>query len=151
MTGIGRAVGMKPGEGHTFHIGGDEITLKASKVNDADAFSLIEYSGAAQPGPPPHVHRAFEELWYILEGEVDMNIGGQVTRAGAGSVFLVPRGTPHTFQVVGPSRARWIGVFSPGRYVQLLEELGKIIPRDGPPDPSKIVALFAKYDTEIVQ
>jgi len=150
MTAVGRAVTVLPGDGHKFHIGGDEITLKAARINDSDPFSLIEYVGSAQPGPPPHVHKAFDELWYILDGEVDMNIAGTVTRARSGSVFVVPRGTAHTFQVVGPSPARWIGIFSPGRYVELLEELGKIIPRDGPPDPAKIVALFARYDTEIV-
>ena len=144
------AIGLKSGEGHKFQIGGDEITLKAARINAADAFSLIEYVGAPQPGPPPHVHRAFDELWYILEGEVDMTVGGRVLRAQAGSVYVVPRGTAHTFQVVGPSRARWIGIFSPGRYVELLEELGKIVPRDGPPDPAQIAKLFAKYDTEIV-
>ena len=42
------------------------------------------------------------------------------------------------------------GIFSPGRYMRLLEELGELIPPDGPPDLAAVEALFARYDTEIV-
>jgi hypothetical protein len=50
--------------------------------------------------------------------------------------------------VVSP--ARWIGIFSPGRYVGLIEELGRLLPADGPPDDQAILALFKKYDSDIV-
>jgi hypothetical protein len=34
--------------------------------------------------------------------------------------------------------------------MRLLEELGELIPLDGPPDLAAVEALFARYDTEIV-
>jgi hypothetical protein len=46
--------------------------------------------------------------------------------------------------------ARWIGIFAPGRYEQLVEELGAILPHNAPPDETAVTALFAKWDTEIV-
>ena len=149
MSGFGRVVALAPGEGTPFRIGHDEVTLKVDSVNADDGFSFIEYAGTAQPGPPPHVHRTFEECWFILEGQVDFTVNGTMTRGRVGSFLLVPRGATHSFQVVGPAPARWIGVFSPGKYVHLLEELGELVPADGPPDGARVAALFARYDTEM--
>jgi quercetin dioxygenase-like cupin family protein len=151
MSSYGKAVVLGPGEGHEFTIGADRVLTKGMTEHDGDGFSVVEYHGAANnPGPPPHVHRTSEECWFILDGQVDFTVEGQVVRGQAGSFFLVPRGIAHTFQVVGSTPARWIGIFSPARYVGLIEELGQLIPLDGPPDLAKVVALFARYDTEIV-
>jgi quercetin dioxygenase-like cupin family protein len=151
MSGIGRAITLAPGEGRAFTIGRDRVWMKGSSAGYDDGFSVVEYLGADQPGPPPHVHRTFEECWFILDGEVDFTVAGRVTRGRAGSFFLVPRGVTHTFQVVAPGPARWIGIFSPARYVRLIEELGALIPADGPPDAAKIAALFAAYETDLVE
>lgn len=151
MSGYGDAVVLGPGEGDEFTIGLDRVLVKGATGHSGDGFSVVEYHGASQPGPPPHVHRTFEECWFILDGEVDFTLDGDVTRGRTGSFFLVPRGHPHTFQVVGGSGARWVGIFSPGRYMELIRELGKLIPNNGPPDPQAVVALFARYDTDIVE
>jgi quercetin dioxygenase-like cupin family protein len=151
MSGYGKAVALGPGEGDEFTIGVDRVLVKGATAHSGDGFSVVEYHGANQPGPPAHVHRTFEECWFLLDGEVDFTMDGEVVRGRAGSFFLVPRGTAHTFQVVGDRPARWVGIFSPGRYMELIRELGKLIPIDGPPDPAAVAALFARYDTDIVQ
>ena len=112
---------------------------------------MIEYEATpGEPGPPPHVHRTFEEAWYILEGEVVFVANGSEEHAGPGTYVYVPRGTPHAFRVAGANRARWIGVFSPGRYVALLEELGMLLRPGAAPDLEAVARLFAKYDSAIV-
>lgn len=45
---------------------------------------------------------------------------------------------------------RWLGILAPGRYLRMLEDLGAIMPSDGPPDVTKVLELFARYDTEVV-
>lgn len=42
------------------------------------------------------------------------------------------------------------GGLSPARYVGLIEELGGLIPTDGPPDQDALLALFKRYDSAIV-
>jgi hypothetical protein len=112
---------------------------------------VIEYVGAAGiPGPPPHVHRSFEEAWFILEGTVNFRADGKAIVARPGSYLFVPRGVVHSFQVAGRRPARWVGIFSPGRYVGLIEELGRLIPGDRPPNPTALARVFAKYDSEMV-
>jgi hypothetical protein len=51
----------------------------------------------------------------------------------------------------GEGRARWVGIFSPGRYRQLVEELGPLLPADGAPHRAEAAELFARYDTQMVE
>jgi quercetin dioxygenase-like cupin family protein len=151
MTARGKVVVLGPGRGREFRIGADRIWTKGEPSERSESFSVIEYEGAAGvPGPPPHLHRTFEEAWYILEGQVTFREENQTVTATPGTYLLVPRGVPHSFQVDGPHPARWLGIFSPGRYVGLVEELAGLMPAHGPPDPAALRRLFSKYDTELV-
>jgi mannose-6-phosphate isomerase-like protein (cupin superfamily) len=151
MSGYGKAVVLGPGEGREFTVGADRVLIKGTTDHAGDGFSVVEYHGATDnPGPPLHVHHTFEECWFVLDGQVDFTVEDEVVHGRAGSFFLVPRGTAHTFQVAGPTAARWVGIFSPARFMRLIEELGQLIPVEGPPDPAEVEALFARYDTEIV-
>ena len=49
-------------------------------------------------GPPPHVHSREEEGFYILEGEITFQIGGERLVATAGMFANMPVGTPHSFK-----------------------------------------------------
>ena len=71
--------------------------------------------GCLKPGnePPPHVHGREDELFYILEGEMDMYVGNEVFNAGAGECLFLPRLKPHTFVVRSP-RLRTLVLFMPG-------------------------------------
>ena len=150
MTAIGKVFRLGPGEGTEFRIGADRFRTKGRAPERSDAFAVVEYEGAPGfPGPPPHRHRSFEEAWFVLDGEVTFLSGDASLPARAGSYLFVPRGVPHTFRVEGRRPARWLGIFSPGRYVGLVEELGSALPADGPPDEAALRRVFEKYDTEL--
>jgi mannose-6-phosphate isomerase-like protein (cupin superfamily) len=150
MTAVGLGVVLAAGEGRRVRVGPDVMTVKGD--GQEDRFSVAEYEAAAgAPGPPPHIHHGNEEAFYILEGEVDFMLDGKTTRLTEGGFVLVPAGARHTFVNAGSGRARWVGIFSPGRYRQLVEELGALLPADGPPDQAEVAALFARYDTQIVE
>lgn len=140
-----------PGEGRVFLIGGDRVTVKGLSDVSHGGFALIDYSAApAVPGPPLHVHDAIDEAWYLLEGELDVQVGDTRRRVGAGSFLLVPRGEPHTFVNSGGGWARWVGVLSPGTALGMLEDLGRLIPDGGPPDEAAIAEMFARYGTTML-
>lgn len=141
------------GAGRHFSIGADQVLVKVEGDETADALTVIEYECApGMPGPPLHVHRVVHEIWYILEGDVEFRVEDRTARAGAGTVLHVSPGTPHTFTNVGSATARWVGIFSPGRYVRLIEEIGKAFPDGGgPPDEAKIAAAGAAWDMEVVE
>jgi mannose-6-phosphate isomerase-like protein (cupin superfamily) len=60
----------------------------------------------------PHLH-AFEESFYILEGELILQIGDQSFSLAAGNFGLIGTGTPHAWRSVGPQPARWLEMQAP--------------------------------------
>lgn len=142
---------LAPDEGRLFPIGGDKVTVKGVADVLGVGFALIDYRAAPGiPGPPLHVHDAIDEAWYLLEGQLDVRVGDERRRVGAGSFLLVPHGAPHTFVNAGDGWARWIGVLSPGSALGMLEDLGALIPQDGAPDETAIGAMFTRYGTTVV-
>jgi len=73
------------------------------------AFFEIEPVGAI----PEHAH---EEQWgIVVEGEMDLRIGGETRRCRAGDSYHIPAGTPHAATFL--TRFRAIDVFAnPQRY-----------------------------------
>ena len=49
---------------------------------------------------PKHTHPG-EEIIYVIEGVLEYDIGGRISRVKAGDVLFVPAGTIHTAKNVG--------------------------------------------------
>ena len=81
---------------------GSLLTFLAESKDTGGSFTLIE--GLLKPGsePPPHVHGREDELFYVLEGEMDVYVENEVFKAGAGECLFLPRFKPHTFIVRSP-------------------------------------------------
>ena len=89
-------------------------------------FSLIE--GCLKPGnePPPHVHEREDELFYVLEGKMDVYVGNKVFNVGTGECLFLPRLKPHTFVVRSP-RLRNLVLFVPGGGCRHLADFDRIL------------------------
>lgn len=48
-------------------------------------------------GPPLHIHKHQEEVFFVLSGEFLIQIGDEIFTAKTGDAAFIPRGTPHTF------------------------------------------------------
>ena len=122
---------------------GDPYTYKVVSGDTGGNYSLIECTTAGD-GPPPHTHKAEEEAFYILEGEVNVTIGDRTIRGTAGSFVLIPRGTVHTFSKVGTEPAKMLVIISPAGFEQFFTEI------DGVTDVEKIMTLAPKYNLAIM-
>jgi len=74
-------------------------------------------------GPPLHVHPAFDELFYMIEGALTFQVGDEITTVATGSWALAPRGIPHTFANHSGRPARALIAVTPAgfeRYFQLV-------------------------------
>ena len=94
---------------------------------------MFEAVAAPEAGPPRHIHRNEDEIFYILSGEAIFWLDGEVRNAGPGDVIFAPRGKPHTFHVVGPNPARWLTMLTPGGTEAFFAEMAAQnyhIPRD---------------------
>jgi mannose-6-phosphate isomerase-like protein (cupin superfamily) len=79
------------------------------------------------PGAPPHYHARGAELFYILDGSLQMLLGDEVTVFGKGDLVVVPPGVHHAFAPASGASADVLIVFAPGTerfaYYRLLEQL----------------------------
>lgn len=101
-------------------------------------------------GPPPHIHYEFDEAIYVLGGSLMMIIGHNGPRpAPAGSLILASRGTRHTFANPHDQPARVLGLWSPGRALTFMEDIGAALSPAGPPDPTRLAEIYRRHNSEI--
>ena len=112
-----RAVVVPPGQGH--HVGNVEFMARSK---DTKRFNLAVIT--IQPhrgGPPPHVHAAEDDSFYILEGELTFLLDEGDVVAGPGTFVLAPPGVRHTFANRGDAVVRMVNVHAPAGFDLRLE------------------------------
>lgn len=68
------------------------------------------------PGNEPRPHRhPYEQIAYIMSGEVDFHVGEHVLRLGPGGVVVVPPNVMHHAVVVGDEPVMNLDIFTPKR------------------------------------
>ena len=140
---------LEPGEGRVIQVPGHAITYKAAKEETGGAYSLLEVVVAGE-GPPQHIHKAEEEAFYVLEGEVNIKIGEQTIRGTVGSFVLIPRGTAHTVWNAGQTHAKLLAIFSPPGFEQFFIEVVGDEEIDTATFVERGTAAAEKYNIEIV-
>src|SRR4051812_35718157 len=88
------------GEGERrWFCGGGLHTWKATSDETGGAFLMFEFAGELGKVTPMHRHPASDETFYVLDGEILLNLDGQERKLAAGGVVVIPRGVPHAFTV----------------------------------------------------
>jgi len=127
--------------------GGVEFLVKVSSEESGGAFTLLDNINPAGTYLPPHVHAREDETFYVLEGEMEFHIDGQILRGGPGTTVFLPRAVPHAFKVVSSTPARVLVLTSPGGFERCMEELSSL---EDPSDMSKIFQVCARYGIEFL-
>jgi quercetin dioxygenase-like cupin family protein len=133
------------------------MTTKASMAETAGAYSLTEHLVTAASNPPLHVQVDEDEAFYILDGEVEFEVDGQVVTATPGDFAFVARGAAHRFSVLTPT-ARMLVICS-GKRTDNLEEFffamgepatARALPEPSAPDIDRLVELCARNGIELI-
>lgn len=99
--------------GHLHSLGFSSLAFKVDPAETAGGLFIIEHRNLLPAtGPALHLHFAQEEWFYIMEGEVALQVGEKRVQLSAGESVLAPRRIPHTFSAVG-SPAHMLIAFSP--------------------------------------
>ena len=99
-------------------------------------------------GIPPHVHANEDEVFKVVEGQVEFWLDGKTKVMEAGDVIYAPKGVPHTWKVVGDQKAKVdVSVF-PAGLEKMFEELSRL--PAGPPDKEVVTGIVGRYGIEFV-
>jgi mannose-6-phosphate isomerase-like protein (cupin superfamily) len=112
------------GEHHNLGIG--ILSLKVSTADSHGALLVVELVHHTKGGPPRHLHRAQDEVFYVIEGEYLLEVGPERFRLRPGDCAFGPRAVPHTWAFVGEHTGRIAFTVSPaGRLEAFFRELSK--------------------------
>ncbi|WGV23374.1 cupin domain-containing protein [Halotia branconii] len=115
---------LKPGEGKQFSILGAHFTTKATGEDTNGAWTVYEITDTQENGPPLHTH-PWEEAFYILEGEIDIQIGTETILASSGCFVNIPHNAPHGFKVRSAT-TKFLILVAPQGAKHFYEEMGEV-------------------------
>ena len=92
---------------------GDRVSFLVTGAESHGGCFIVEATAAPGGGPPPHIHHSEDESFYVLEGTVTFQAGGQTIHAKPGDFIHVPRGTVHSLRNEGAVPARALVIISP--------------------------------------
>ncbi|HEX6577462.1 MAG TPA: cupin domain-containing protein [Jiangellaceae bacterium] len=142
----GQAHVVTSGEGRTVDLGLAQMRVLASGDAANGAFALTEFWGSAEGAwTVPHLHRAFEESFFVLAGRFTFTVGEEAISASPGTYVLVPRGTSHTISAAAGG-GRFLTLMVPGGLEEMFFELGQL-PPNAIRDPAVRAAISARYDS----
>jgi quercetin dioxygenase-like cupin family protein len=144
------------GEAKCVSLVGDVYQFLSEGEETGGRFAMIEATVSPQGGPPPHIHRREDELFYVLEGELEFLYNGQKTNASPGAFVYLPRNTLHCFKNIGAKPARMIVEVVPSGLEKFFQEAGTPLPSASakpvpvtPGDIDKLKTVAAKYGIEL--
>ncbi|HUN99085.1 MAG TPA: cupin domain-containing protein [Bradyrhizobium sp.] len=141
-------------------VAGGTYTILVTGEQTGGRYCLIDMLVPPGGGPPPHRHD-FEEMFTILDGEIELTFRGEVHRASAGSTVNIPANAPHSFKNQSDKTVRLLCMCSPAGQEEFFVAVGDPVgSRTAPPpklSPAEQVervqrakALSARYRTELL-
>ena len=150
------AIHVPESEGKMLWVADELMTFKASGEDTGGAYSLTDSVVPPRGGPPPHVHHREDEAFWVLEGELEVQVDENIFRAEAGSFVHLPKGIVHTYENVGTEPARFLTLMVPAGLEKFFEEVGKPGSDASSPPPfeqediDELLAVAPKYGVEIL-
>jgi quercetin dioxygenase-like cupin family protein len=105
-----------PGTGPTLDVLGVAHVYKAMASETGDQFSVWESIVPPGAGTPAHTHTREDEAFYVLSGEVLIDLEGAADplRLGPGGFLFAPRNRRHAIRNIGTVAARLLVFAIPG-------------------------------------
>lgn len=140
-------------------IAGGIYTILVSGHDTQGRYTLIEMLVPPGGGPPPHRHD-FEEMFTVLEGEIELTFRGDRKVARAGQTVNVPANALHSFKNMSQATARLLCMCAPAGQDEFFLQVGDPVEsRDARPPVldadqkaergRKAMALAPRYRTEM--
>lgn len=123
-------------ESSSFWFLNTRVEIRVPHTTGTDGITIMEHSAPHGDSPPLHIHRDQDEGFVVLDGEILVNLAGQVRVARRDTILLAPKGVPHSYKVLSPEGARFLTITRGGEFEGLVRFLGRPAQHDGLPAPS---------------
>jgi len=141
-------------------VAGGTYTILVSGEETGDRYCLVDMLVPPSGGPPPHRHD-FEEMFTILDGEIELNFRGATHSASAGSTVNIPANAPHSFRNKSDKPAHLLCMCTPAGQEEFFMAVGDPVDSRSAPPPNlskaeqaervqRAKVLSAKYRTELL-
>ena len=142
-------------------VAGDTYSILVSGLETAGRYCLIDMHVPPGGGPPPHRHD-FEEMFTMLEGEIEFVFRGRKTVAKPGDTLNIPANAPHAFTNASQAPARMLCLCAPAGQEEFFVAVGvPVSSRIAPPPEmdetarsermTAALALAPRYRTEMLK
>jgi quercetin dioxygenase-like cupin family protein len=124
-----------------------KIQLLADSSATGGALSTVRVTlDKGADGAKPHRHDRSAEMFYVLDGALQILSGNEVIRAEEGDVIVVPPRLPHAFSAERGASAEILIVIAPGvERFEYFRQLTRIARGEEPPESLRDVQDL--YDT----
>lgn len=135
---------LEAGAGREVALGDSSGIIKAGSDDAIGSFALIELDVAPGfPGPVLHEHERMVDTFFVLEGELPVQLGEERTAAPAGAFACVPPGNAHTFSGGSAQRVRVLNLQAPAGLERYLEEVAAL---GRAPSQEEMAEFASRYD-----
>lgn len=124
------------------------LDVKVSGKDTAGQLAIFEQTSLSpKRGTPLHLHPFQDEIFSVLEGEYQFQVGADKHRLKAGDTIFLPRKVPHS----------WVQVSDKGKMSVILQPAGKLeeffvamAALKEAPTPEQMAQVFAKHEMKVV-
>jgi mannose-6-phosphate isomerase-like protein (cupin superfamily) len=130
---------------------GDTYTILLSGAETAGRYCLIDMNVPHCGGPGPHRHD-FEEMFTLLEGEIEFTFRGEKRTVTAGMTVNIPANAPHFFTNSSAKPSRMLCMCSPAGQEDFFLAIGNAVEsrtKLAPKPSGEEMATFLKRAMEV--
>jgi quercetin dioxygenase-like cupin family protein len=126
--------------------GGEEAARFLLRGEDTGGlYSFYEVTVPAGEGSLLHIHEDTDEAFYVIEGQFEIELGGDTHKAPAGVLVYGPRGVSHSFVNTWDKPSTMLCTTTPGGIEKFFEELSKLLTEQPPPEWNRIQELGRRH------
>ena len=147
---------MKPllisaGEGQTVSAFGDTIEFKLFGEHTNDTVVLGLAITPPGGGPPLHLHRNEDEIFIIVEGDLEIFFDDQWHKTKPGDVFFGPRNFAHKFRNAGSKPSKHWVIATPSGFDVFYKKCEQVFKQPGPPDMARVMEICGEHGAEVLE
>ena len=105
----------------TYIVMGHQVTPFATT---GDYNLVMGITPGGMQGPPPHIHKKYDEVFFIMEGEMEFFLDGKSKSVSKGEMVDIPSGCLHTFFNRSGAPCTWLNIHSPKGFQAFFETFG---------------------------